>query len=212
MNRKIIIIGASGHGKVIADIVTKSNDAIVGFLDDNKNTNESFMGYPILGSCDKYKKYKDTCEFIIAIGNQYVRERIVKNLKGVKWYTAIHPQSVVSPSEVEIGKGTVVMANSVINASSKIGEHSIINTSSVVEHDNVIGNYAHISVGAKLGGNVKVNDRTWIGIGATIKNGVSICSDCMIGAGTVVVKNIDTKGTYIGNPARILEKHKENKA
>ena len=201
MNKQVIIIGASGHGKVIADIVLKSGDKIIGFLDDF-NQEKNFVGYPILGTTDDYKLYKDHY-FIVAIGNADIRERIVSKLKDVKFYTAIHPTCVISSIGVSIGEGTVIMANAVINSCASIGKHCIINTSSVVEHDNVIEDYVHVSVGTKLAGNVHVGKSTWIGIGATVKNNVSICNDCMIGAGAVVVKDIKEKGTYIGVPARL---------
>lgn len=204
MNKQVIIIGASGHGKVIADIVLKSGDTIKGFLDDFYE-NDTFIGFPVLGKSDHYMKYND-CYFVVAIGNPIIRERIVNQLKNVKFYTAIHPQAIISSIGVHIGEGTVIMANAVINSYADIGKHCIINTSSVVEHDNVIEDYVHVSVGTKLAGTVHVGKSTWVGVGATVKNNVSICADCMIGAGAVVVKDIKEKGTYIGVPARIRDK------
>lgn len=190
--KKVVIIGASGHGKVIADIVQASGDELIGFLDDNPNLNT-------LGSICDYEKFHDA-EFIIAIGNAGIRERISKQIK-VKWYTAIHPAAVVSKLS-EIGEGSVVMANAVINADARVGKHCIINTAAVVEHDNVLEDFVHISVGAKLGGTVKVGKRTWIGIGATASNNIEVGEDVIIGAGAVVVKNILIKSTYKGVPAR----------
>ena len=201
MNKQVIIIGASGHGKVIADIVLKSGDTIKGFLDDFNQEHE-FIGYPILGTTEDYQKYSDDY-FVVGIGNAEIRERIISKLKNVKFYTAIHPSSVISAIGVHIGEGTVVMANAVINSCASVGKHCIINSSSVVEHDNVIEDYVHVSVGTKLAGNVHIGKSTWVGIGATVKNNVSICNDCMIGAGTVVVKDIKEKGTYMGVPARL---------
>ena len=198
MNKQVIIIGASGHGKVIADIVLKSGDTIKGFLDDFYE-NDTFIGFPVLGKSDNYMEYND-CYFIVAIGNPIIRERIVNHLRDVKFYTAIHPQAIISSIGVHIGEGTVIIS------CADIGKHCIINTSSVVEHDNVIEDYVHVSVGTKLAGTVHVGKSTWVGVGATVKNNVSICDDCMIGAGAVVVKDIKEKGTYIGVPARIRVK------
>ena len=191
MSKDVIIIGASGHGKVVADIVEANGDNVIGFLDDNPECDT-------LGFVNDYEKYKD-CYFVIAIGNAKVRENISKN--NVKFYTAIHPSAIISPSAC-IGEGTVVMPNAVINADAKIGKHCIINTSSVVEHDDIIDDFAHISVGAKLGGIVEVGKSTWIGIGACVKQCISICGDCVIGAGAVVVRDITESGTYIGVPAK----------
>lgn len=201
MNKEVIIIGASGHGKVIADIVLKSGDRIVGFLDDNSYLSEKFIGFSILGGINNYKKYKQ-CLFVIAIGDAVIREKIVNKMKGANWYTAIHPSAIISSIDVEIGMGTVVMANAVINSGTKIGKHCIINTSAVVEHDNYIEDFVHISVGAKLAGTIHVGKNTWIGIGANVSNNLSICENCMIGAGAVIIKNIEKAGTYVGVPVK----------
>lgn len=190
--KKVVILGASGHAHVIADIVSACGDMVEAFLDDNTD----ILG--VAGSISDYTKYS-TCEFIIGIGSAEVREKF-SNLP-VKWYTAIHPSAVVSP-KATIGEGTVVMPNAVINSGAVIGKHTIINTNAVVEHDNVIGDYVHISVGAKLGGAVHVGKTTWIGIGATISNNIDICGGCVIGAGAVVVKDIEEVGIYIGVPAK----------
>ena len=190
----MIIIGASGHGHVIADAVCANGDRLLGFLDDD-------AGKAPLGKIEDYEKYGDA-EFVIGIGNTAVRKKL--SALPVKWYTAIHPSAIVSPS-ARIGEGTVVMPNAVINARSQVGEHCIINSGAIVEHDNTVGDYAHVSVGAKLGGTVTVGEAAWVGIGATVKNNVRICADCMIGAGAVVVKDIVEAGTYIGVPAKKRE-------
>ncbi|OQC00508.1 MAG: putative acetyltransferase EpsM [Firmicutes bacterium ADurb.Bin099] len=191
--RRVVILGASGHARVIADTIKACGDTVEAFLDDNT----SIEG--VAGSISEYEKYLDA-EFIIGIGNADTRKNL--STLPVKWYTAIHPSAVVSP-KVTIGEGTVVMPNAVINSGAIIGKHTIINTAAVVEHDNVIGDYVHISVGAKIGGTVHVGESTWIGIGAIVNNNISICGGCIIGAGAVVVKDIRMKGTYIGIPAKI---------
>lgn len=193
MNKKVIIFGASGHGRVIADIVRANGDEVLGFLDDDETKNA-------LGKVDDWKKYD--AEFVVGIGNTEIRERI--SLLPCRWYTAIHPSAVVSP-DAEIGKGTVVMPNAVINTGAKIGKHCIINTGAVVEHDNHIEDYVHVSVGVKLGGTVSVGKSVWIGIGAIVSNNLYICEGSIIGAGAVVISSISERGTYIGIPARLIE-------
>nr|WP_288723684.1 acetyltransferase [uncultured Sellimonas sp.] len=204
MNKRVVIIGASGHGKVVADIVKKSGDQVVGFLDDNTNLGDTFIGLPVLGRIEKFYEYQ-SCQFVIGIGNSEVREKIAEKLKGVKWYTAIHPSAVLSDIDIVIKEGTVIMANAVINSGTTIGKHCIINSGAIVEHDNQIEDFVHISVGAKTAGMVYVGKRTWIGIGTSICNNLSICSNCMIGAGTVVIHDIERAGTYIGVPARRIK-------
>lgn len=204
MNEKVIVIGASGHGKVIADIVRRSGDTLLGFLDDKEAHSAEIVGIPVLGKVLDYVKYPEA-SFVVGIGNSAVREKIVHQLGVVRWYTAIHPSAIFSTLDTQIGAGSVIMANAVINPSAHIGEHTIINTSAVVEHDNHIGNFTHISVGVRLGGTVSVGSHTWVGIGAAVSNNVSICDHCTIGAGAVIIHNIKESGTYVGVPARKIK-------
>lgn len=204
MSEKVIVIGASGHGKVVADIVRRSGDTLLGFLDDNEALPSEIAGIPVLGKVADYARYPEA-SFVVGIGNSGVREKVARQLDGVRWYTAIHPSAVVSALETQIGVGSVIMANAVINPSAYVGGHSIVNTAAVVEHDNHIGSFAHISVGVKLGGTVTVGSHTWVGIGAAISNNISICDHCTIGAGAVVICDIKESGTYVGIPARKIK-------
>lgn len=203
MKEKVVIIGASGHGKVIADIILKAGDEVVGFLDDNPNLGETFIGFPVLGKVADAIAYQDN-KFVIAIGNADIREKIANQLD-VNWYIAIHPAAVISSIGVVIGEGTVVMANAVINSDAKVGKHCIINTGAIVEHDNYLDDFVHISVGAKLAGNVKVGRKTWVGIGSQVIQCKNICSEVVVGAGATVISDIQEKGTYVGLPARKIK-------
>lgn len=197
MLKKLIIIGASGHGKVIADIAVNNGYEDIVFLDDNESVLEC-AGYPVIGkTCQAAKMDGDK---IIAIGNAVVREKIQKNIKVI---TLVHPDAVIS-RRVQIGDGTVVMAGAVINSDTVIGDGCIINTGASVDHDCKIGNFSHISVGTHIAGTCVIGDRTWIGAGATVSNNVKICCDSMIGAGAVVVNDIDVSGTYVGVPAKLI--------
>ena len=204
MNEPVIVIGASGHGKVVADIVRSSGDTLLGFLDDNETLPPEIAGIPVLGSVSDSVNYPNA-SFVIGIGNSAIREKIARQLDGVRWYTAIHPSAVISAMDTQIGAGSVIMANAVLNPSAHVGAHCIINTAAVVEHDNRIGDFTHISVGAKLGGTVSVGMHTWVGIGAAVSNNVSICDHCVIGAGAVVICDIKESGTYVGVPARKIK-------
>ena len=197
---QIIIIGASGHGKVAADIAKKNGYKQICFLDDNDAINEC-DGYKIIGKTVDFIKYD--CDFFVAIGNSKIRENILIKLANANKSiaTLIHPNAVIADT-VKIGKGTIVMAGAVINSATTIGKGCIINTCASVDHDNYIGDFSHISVGSNLAGTVNVGNNTWIGIGATVSNNISICNNCMIGAGAVVVKNLEEEGTYIGVPAK----------
>ena len=198
MNR-LMIIGAGGHGKVIADAALKNGYTNICCLDDN--TTGDVMGFPIIGTTADVECLNDgNTDFVIGIGNNAIRKTIAE-IHNVNWVSIVHPSAQIG-FDAEIGKGTVVMANAVVNVCAKIGEHCIINTGAIVEHDNVIENYAHISPNVALGGIVRIGSLTHVGIGATVKNNTEICSDCTIGAGAVVVKNIKEPGTYVGVPIR----------
>lgn len=199
MSKNVIIIGAGGHAKVIADIIIKNGDKVIGFLDDKK-VGQKILGLSVIDTVDNVIKYIDNAEFIIGIGSNYIRKTISQKYN-LNWYTAIHPSAQVG-IDVSIGVGTVVMANAVINPSTRIGSHCIINTGAVIEHDNVIHNYVHISPNATLCGTVTIAECTHIGAGATIKNNISVCADCIIGAGGIVINDIVKKGTYVGVPSR----------
>ncbi len=200
--KKLAIIGASGHGKVIADIAVKNGYEEIVFLDDNPELKEC-AGFPVAGTSEDAAKHPDY-DIIVAIGNASIRKKMQQKVGEDRLTTLIHPQSVIS-RRVTIGQGTVIMAGAIINSDTKIGEGCIINTGASVDHDCSIGNFVHVSVGAHVAGTVIIGDGTWIGAGATVSNNVVICSGCMIGSGAVVVSNIKEKGTYIGVPVKKMK-------
>jgi sugar O-acyltransferase (sialic acid O-acetyltransferase NeuD family) len=203
MKNKLLIIGASGHGKVVADIAMKMNKwKKIAFLDNNVGIKTS-MGIEVIGTSDSVSEHIDEYEVFVGIGDNTTRQQIHEVLEksGATIPTLIHPSSVIG-GQVEIGVGTVVMAGAVINCCTRIGKGCIINTSCSIDHDNNIENYAHISPGARLAGTVRIGQGSWLGIGSVISNNVKIIGGTIIGAGAVVVKNITVVGTYIGAPAR----------
>lgn len=198
--KNIIIIGAGGHARVIADIVKSSKDNLIGFLDDNldKKGKKVFEDKIVLGSIKDIKKYND-CYFVIGIGDGKIRKKIAQEYPNIKWYTSIHPKAIIG-TNVKIGEGSVVMPGAVINSGSNIGKHCIINTSSSIDHDNVLLDYVHISPGAVLAGTVHIGEGTWVGSGATIINNINIAENNIIGAGSTIIRNIEeTGGTYVSN-------------
>jgi sugar O-acyltransferase (sialic acid O-acetyltransferase NeuD family) len=200
MAEGIIIIGAGGHGKVIADIIVKSGDALLGFLDDGLPVGNEVLGYPILGLAGDALKYAGKAKFILGIGDNRTRKYIAEAY-GLPWHTAIHPSAVIA-ADTAIGEGTAVMAGAVINPSACIGRHCVVNSAAVVEHDNILEDYVHLSPKAATGGTVTIGTLTHIGIGAVVKNDISIAGGTTIGAGAVVVRNITEGGVYVGIPAK----------
>jgi len=199
----LIIIGAGGHGKVVADIAEKTQQwEKIYFLDDNPSI-QSVGKYRVVGVAADIKKHEKNAQFFVAIGNNIIRQEVQSKLEnqGFTAATLIHPNSIIA-SDVEIGSGSAIMAGAIINSSARIGKGCIINTASSVDHDCVIEDYVHISPGAHLAGNVHVGTRSWLGLGSLIINNLCICSDCTVGAGAVIIQNIDEPGTYVGVPAR----------
>lgn len=199
MSQTVIIVGAGGHGRVIAEIVRCAGDRLLGYLDDAVSVN---AGLPVLGPVSDWPQYAEKASFILGIGANESRCRLSQEMD-VTWYTACHPTAISAPG-VEIGEGTVLMPGMIVNPGARIGRHCILNTGSIVEHDCFIADFVHISPGAVLCGTVHVGQGTHIGAGAVVKNQVSICSGCTIGAGAVVVRDITQPGTYVGVPARLL--------
>ena len=195
--KRLLIIGASGHGKVVADIARLNGYQEIAFLDDNPEVRRCGQ-YPVIGTSGDVKDIDG--DVIVAIGSAKIRRGLQQSVDSTRLVTLIHPSAVVS--DAQIGRGTVVMAGAVINPGAVIGEGCIINTSSSVDHDCRIGNYVHIAVGAHVAGSVEIGDETWIGAGATVSNNVTVCPGCMIGAGAVVVDDITEPGTYVGVPVR----------
>lgn len=198
MRNRLVIIGASGHGKVAADIAVKNGYKDIIFLDDNPALKEC-AGFPVAGRTSQALGIEG--DQFIAIGNARIRERFQGNRKVV---TLIHPDAVIS-RRVQIGEGTVIMAGAVINSDVVIGKGCIVNTSASIDHDCSIGDFAHISVGAHVAGSCSIGTRTWIGAGAVVSNNVKICSDCLIGTGAVVIQDIEKSGTYVGSPAKKIK-------
>lgn len=195
---KLTIIGASGHGKVVADVAIHCGYDEVEFLDDDES----------LSRCGKWPVVGKACEaaaidndLFIAIGKAETRKILLERYSDKHIVSIVHPDAVIAGG-VSIGVGTVVMAGTVINPDVRIGKGCIINTSSSVDHDCMLDDFVHVSVGAHLSGTVHVGEYTWIGAGAIISNNIDICARCVIGAGAVVVKDITETGTYVGVPAK----------
>lgn len=203
MKEKLLIIGASGHGKVVADIALKMNEwKSIAFLDDNLSIKSS-MGIEVIGTSDDVITYLNDYDVFVGVGNNATREKIQEKLQanGATIPTLVHPSAVIGV-QVGLGVGTVIMAGVVINCSTKIGKGCIINTGATIDHDNLIEDFVHISPGVHLAGTVKVGKGTWLGIGSVVSNNLEIIGGCVLGAGAVVVMDVTEPGTYIGIPVR----------
>lgn len=202
----LLIIGASGHGKVVADVALKMNKwKYIAFLDQDE-TIKSSLDIDVIDRSENAFKYIKDYDIFVAIGNNATREKVLEELisLGASVPVLTHPSAILGKL-VEVGIGTVIMAGAVINCCTKIGKGCIINTGATIDHDNIIGDYVHISPGAHLAGTVSVGKGTWIGIGSAVINNISITGNCLIGAGAVVTRDIMEPDTYVGVPARKIK-------
>lgn len=187
------LYGASGHGRVIKEILEAEGKRVDGFVDDNMDLEEY----------DGLKVVHDTAavqEMIVSIGANDTRKMIAE-AQSCRFGVAIHPSAVVSPT-AEIGEGTVVMAGVVINAGAKIGKHCVINTGATVDHECVLGDYSTIAPHATICGLVNIGEGTMVGAGASVINCINIGKWCVVGAGAVVVRDIEDEKKVMGVPAK----------
>ncbi|MCL4872103.1 MAG: acetyltransferase [Anaerolineae bacterium] len=208
---QVIVIGAGGHGQVVADILWRmhaAGEAVepVGFLDDADSWQGQWVSkLPVLGkTADLFRFAHDA--LVVAIGNNLTRQRVAQALQaqGEQFVTVCHPTAVIA-SDVSIGPGTMICANVVINPGAVIGSHAILNTACTVDHHNRIGDFAHIAPGAHLGGDVQVGEGSFIGIGGIVIPQKQVGNWCTVGAGAVVIRDVPDGVTAVGVPARIIK-------
>ena len=197
----MIIYGASGHGKVIIDIVNSMNGQAIDFIIDDDPSIINIKGLNVLHSLTDEMTGK---ELIVAVGNNRIRKKIVEKVSNPFIKAIIHPSAIIS-EDIKVGKGTVVMPNATINSSSIIGDHCIINTAATIEHDANFSDFVHISPGATITGNVNIGEGTQIGAGATVIPGVSIGKWVTVGAGAVIINDIPDYAVVVGSPGRIIK-------
>lgn len=189
----MFLYGASGHARVVIDILHAMGIKVNAIIDDNPKLSE-------LDGVEVRQYYNNESPMILTIGKNHVRRRLSEELD-CEWGTAVHPTAIISPTAT-IGEGSVVMHGAIIQPHTKVGKHCIINTGASVDHDCLIGDFVHISPNATVCGNVEVGDGTWIGAGATIIQCVKIGKNCVIGAGSVVLHDVPDGTKVVGNPAR----------
>ncbi|WP_291093655.1 acetyltransferase [Empedobacter sp. UBA6745] len=192
------LFGASGHGKVIAEIAEENNILIEAFIDSDQSMNK-VLDYKVIHEIPRKQ-----IDVVISIGHNITRKMLVNNNVQFNYPTLIHPKTSIS-KRAKIAEGTVVMAGVSVNSEVNIGKHCIINTNTSIDHECIISDYVHISPNVSLAGNVEVGEGTHIGIGASIIQGIKIGKWCTIGAGAVIIKDVPDGATVVGNPGRIIK-------
>lgn len=202
----VLVLGAGGHGKVVAEVVATAGYTVEGFVDDGVEVGARVLGRPVLGTTP-WLLAQPPRLVALAVGNNRRREELAAMLEqaGHTLGTFVHATAWVSPSAT-LGAGTVVMAQVAVNAEARIGRGVILNTGCVVEHECTVGPFAHLSPASSLGGGTHVGARTHVGIGATVLHLATVGDDCVIGGGAVVLKTLASGQTAVGVPARPLER------
>ena len=204
-----IIYGASGHGKVVADILQACGTEIEGFIDDDPRKSGEMFGLKILGDAKCLIERAGHGPVVVALGigdnfaRRIVAERCVA--ANARLLTVVHPSATVAAS-AKIASGVVIMAHAVVNADAVIQRGAIINTGAIVEHDCEVGNFAHLSPKVAIGGHVQIGDLSWLGIGVAVIPKVKVGAGSIVGAGATVVNDVEDWVVAIGTPARILRK------
>lgn len=207
--KTLVIVGAGGHGKVVADTAREMAewDRIV-FVDARYPTLTICGSWPVVeADLQLVANTFPSSDFIIAIGNNSLRLKLYDEAikSGFKSANVIHPTAYISP-DASLAQGVAVFANAVINIGAEVGKACIINTGATIDHDCFLGDGVHVSPGANLAGGVSVGARAWVGIGATVRQSTFIGSDVVVGSGSAVVKDVNDGMTVAGCPAKNLKK------
>lgn len=202
-NRKIVLLGYSGHGFVVAEALLQQGFDLIGYADSNTRENNPY-DMPFLG--DERSSdfdWSSQASYVLGVGNNEIRRRIAERvrLNGGRLVSVIHPEASIS-NDLKLGDGSFIARNVAVNPLVKVGSNVILNTSCVIEHECIIGDNVHIAPGAVLAGNVKVGRGAFVGANCVVKEGVSIGDGAVIGAGSVIITDVDAATIVVGNPGK----------
>jgi acetyltransferase EpsM len=206
LDKKIILVGYSGHGLVVADTAFENNLNVIGYTEKSINEVNPFrLEYLGNESSLDFKGWELDVAFVLGIGDNFLREKIYKLIinKGKKVISLINSTSTISRLAV-IGEGVFINRNVTINALANVGNNVILNTGCIIEHECEINENVHVAPGVVLAGNVKVGTGTFIGANAVVKQGIVIGKNVIVGAGTVVLNDIPNGKKIVGNPNRFI--------
>jgi sugar O-acyltransferase (sialic acid O-acetyltransferase NeuD family) len=209
--KKIVVIGAGGLGREVADIIKLTSEKVIGFIDDSTEMQHmSINDIPVLGGIDWFTSKRAKGVYAVcAIGNNYVRKRITKKAEemGVEFVSVIHP-SVKLGTNTKIARGVIICAGSIITCNIRLGSHVFINLDCTIGHDTVLENYVNLAPGVHVSGKCTLKEGCHIYTGACLIPGVTMGEWSEAGAGAVILKNIDPYAVAVGVPA-VIKNYRE---
>jgi sugar O-acyltransferase (sialic acid O-acetyltransferase NeuD family) len=203
---QIVIFGAGGHAKVIADLALCLGYEVLGFLDDVNPSPRQVMGKPVLGASSWLRSAGKAVQVALAIGDNRARFTSFETCHdlGLTCAVLVHPRAAVA-SSAHVGEGTVVLAGAVVNAEAHLGRGVIVNSGAIAEHECTVADFAHLSPNATLGGRVKIGAKAHIGLGACVLPGLEVGERSTLGAGAVAHRTIPPGVVAVGVPARVIK-------
>jgi sugar O-acyltransferase (sialic acid O-acetyltransferase NeuD family) len=201
MDKKYYLYGASGHSRVVLDVIASHPNFEINAVIDDYSKEDHINSVPVLIPAEV--SFGPEAVFLISIGNNWIRKKVVEK-NNYSYFKAVHQEAFVSQNVI-IDEGSVVMPKAVINANAIVGKHCIINSGSIVEHECVLGDFVHVSPNASLAGNVIIGEGTHIGIGAVVIQGITIGKWVTIGAGAVIIRDVPDYAVVVGNPGKIIK-------
>lgn len=211
--KRVVIIGAGGHGREVAEILRHqerqgNGSPVLGFIEDDAKLHHQVINdLPVLGDWSWFATVdRSEIAVICAVGLPHLRKHLVERAKssGLLFTNAISPLAYLSP-EAKLGEGLMIFPHSFVSTGSSIGDHSIINAGATVSHDTKIGRYGTINPGVHLAGNVLIGEGCYLGIGSSVIHSVSVGAWTTIGAGAAVIRDLPDNVTAVGVPARVIK-------
>lgn len=208
MKHPLVIVGAGGHAKVVAEAAQLSGFEILGFVDQSPDLwGTRILTFPVLGDENVFESLnRDGCVAVVAVGDNSLRESIVVRLtaSNVRFARVAHPSAVISVS-AQLGEGSVVLAGAVVNSMAVVGNHCIVNSMASIDHDCSVADFVHVSPGAHLAGGCNIGRAAHVGIGASIVPDCSIGPRSVIGAGAAVTCDVPAGAVAVGVPAKVVK-------